>query len=154
MSTARSVIASESGPVPPPGVAIVDWPVRDAAWRCLIVLGTTTLLAALMGWWSQSVPMGSLIQIVLLLALWRLWLPVTYRLDRDGVVETVWKRWRHIDWLTITRVQIQNRGVLLIADRTNTPLAAIHGIFIPWKDKRAEVLDVIEHFLPSRIELP
>ena len=98
--------------------------------------------------------MGGLVQIVLVLALWRLWIPVTYQLGRDAVVETAWRRWRHIDWLAVTHVQVHPRGVLLVADRTSTPLATVGGIFIPWKNSRAEVLDVIEHYAPSRIDVP
>jgi hypothetical protein len=98
--------------------------------------------------------MGTLVQIVLLFVLWRLWIPVTYQLGPDGIVEQVGRRRRRMEWLSITRVRLQGRGVLLIADRTGVPLALIHGVFVPWKDRREEVMEMLERYLPSRIDAP
>ena len=111
------------------------------------------MVAVLSGWLSQSVPMCGLVQVVLVVALWRLWIPVSYELGSGGIVQQVLTRRRHLDWLVITRAQLQDRGVLLLVDRSHVPLAAIHGVFIPWRDKRREVLALIEYFIATRIEL-
>ena len=95
--------------------------------------------------------MGGLALGAFLLALWRLWLPVTYQLGSKGVVERACGHSRHIDWLRVTRAELQPRGVLLLADRTQTPLAIIHGVFVPWRNRREQVIALVEHFAGSRI---
>jgi hypothetical protein len=150
MSTARG---RESGSeVPQPReVAVVVWPLRDGPLPTLAVGGITARVSWGAGWWAQSGAMGGLALGVFLLALWRLWLPVTYQLGSKGVVERACGHSRHIDWLRVTRAELQPRGVLLLADRTQTPLAIIHGVFVPWRNKREQVIALIEHFAGSRI---
>ena len=130
---------------------MVAWPLHDAPLRTLAVGGITAIVSWAAGWWAQSWAMGGLAQAAFLLALWRLWLPVTYQLGSKGVVERVWGHSRHIDWLRITRAELQPRGVLLLADRSQTPLALIHGVFVPWRNKREQVTALVEHFAGSRI---
>lgn len=152
MSTVRSRGDAKRLPDPPDGVTVVSWPLRDRRLGCLVVIVATMGVATAAGRLSQSLAMGCLVQGVLVVGLWRLWIPVTFQLGISGIVETVLGHPRYIDWMTVTRVQLQGRGVLLLADRTDTPLAAIHGIFIPWHDQREQIIRLVEHFVWSRIE--
>ena len=152
MSTAKSHDSAARPQTPPPDVAVMSWPLRQAPLNTLVTLGVISVVAVLTAWFSQSAPMGALVQAVFMVALWRLWTPVTYELGGSGVVEKALGRRRRVDWLAIMRVQVQAHGVLLLADHGDVPLARMHGIDVPWQDKRQEILALIEYFVFSRIE--
>lgn len=152
MSTARSRDALEDAPSPPDNVTIVVWPARDATLSFGLVLTGVGTVALLAGWLSHRAAMGGVVLVLLLLALWRLWLPVTYQLDRRGIVERVLGRSRYVSWLAITAVQLQDRGMILKADRANVPLAAIDALYIPWGGKQAEMTAMVQYFVPHRME--
>jgi hypothetical protein len=135
---------------PPEDVRLTNWPLRYEPISAWSTIAATLLVAAIVGNLSQSVLMGFISLAVLNVALWRLWVPVSFELGRKGVVQTVLGRARRISWSMIAGYDIRRHGVLLLADADSSPLAAARGLFIRWGTQRDALLKIVEYYLGQR----
>lgn len=84
---------------------------------------------------------------VLAASLWRFFLPVTFELNADGVNQYFFGRHRSIIWKEIRRYELRPAGVLLSPFSDSCPMDAFRGLFLPWGDRRDEVLGQIRYYL-------
>jgi hypothetical protein len=145
-STSRPDI-SQALRVAPPDVRLVNWPVRDDAWRAGPTLLAITLIAVVVGWKLASPASGALAAIALAVAGWRIWLPVTWELGYSGVSETVLGRTLRIPWSSIAGWREFPGGALLLPEADPSPLQALRGRFIAWRNHRAELRAILEHYV-------
>jgi hypothetical protein len=132
---------------PPAEVHLASWPLRDDGLSAWILLLGAAGLATLGGYLSDSLPTGLLCFAALMLAQWRLWLPIRYDLGPRGVAETYLRRTRRIPWSQIARYEVRRRGVLLHATHEPTPLRMLQARYVPWGRKRSEVLEMVRYYL-------
>jgi hypothetical protein len=135
-------------------VTVVSWPLRDAPLASVPALAANLATAVLARWLAGRMAMAGVVLTVLLVALWRLSIRVTYELGASGIVETVLKRRRRIDWQAMTRARFEARGALLLPYRAAGWPLAMHGLFIPWHDQREPIEALIHYYVSSRIDLP
>lgn len=134
----------------PEEVTLASWPLRQEPIGSLVSLAIAVSVCWLVAWSSERPWLGVLAGAVLVLTLWRTWLPVTYEIGVAGVTQTVLGRRRRISWPAIRGYEVRGSGVLLVPDREITPLSPLRGLYIPWLGERDKVLANMEYYLHSR----
>jgi hypothetical protein len=133
--------------VAPENVTIESWPLRERPlenWSFLALAGGA---GALVGWTSGSETLGWIAAFVLILTLWRVWIPVTWEFNARGMLERKFGRKRRIAWSAIRRCEVYRRGVLLLPDAVVNSLAPLRGVYVPWGDQRPALLASLEYYL-------
>jgi hypothetical protein len=148
------VIAADDGGVlglegAPPPLRLSNFPLRDEGWIPWAMLLLFGGVAALAGAWSASPAMGGLLLAALLLAGWRIWVPVRFEIGPTGVTQTVLGRSRTVPWTRVARFDVRNRGVLLLGDDDQSPLASVHGLYIHWGKRQHELLEMLHFYLEA-----
>ena len=92
---------------------------------------------------------GAGVLVVLLIALWRFWLPIRYELGSQGVTQTVLGRETRIPWTSIVNYQVRTRGIVLFSDAVLTPLSSLRGLYLPWGRQREPVLAQVDYYLST-----
>jgi hypothetical protein len=149
--TSQSVHKQPAVAAPGPvELLLANWPLRDdgpLAW--LVVIGAVAA-SVTAGFVAQSAVMGVVSFLALSIALWRLWVPVTFELGPRGVVQILFGRRRRIAWSSVARYEVRRHGVLLLSEETQGPAAALRGLYVRWGRHREELLAVIAHYLGNR----
>lgn len=131
-------------------LSLVDWPLRDqplrsAAW--LLVIAAIALYAVIE---LGSVSFAMTAAAVMLVCLWRVWIPVRYEFGPRGITQHVLGRSRRIGWRDIARCELRRRGVLLVPDDDSSPAGALRGWFIRYGREERRLRDLIELYLAGR----
>jgi hypothetical protein len=132
---------------PPPLVRWRSWPLRD---NYLIgTMGIVGLVGVgiLVHWQTDRLHLAIGAALVLAVAAWRFFVPVTFELNAEGVHQWVWGRHRRIPWSEIRRHRIFSSGVLLLPHEQGPPVDVMHGLFLPWGLRRDEILAQLRYYL-------
>jgi hypothetical protein len=147
MSTSRSTqLAGRAYAVATlPELDIWNWPLVDGGWRSwLVVLGT--LSAGAVAWRISSSPlMGLLSSVVLMLSMWRFWLPVRYHIHGRGIIENCLGRRRLIPWRSIEQCRLRKHGVVIRLDPKQLWFDGFGATYIQGRDQQESLAAVI-HF--------
>ena len=135
-------------------LAIVNWPLRDELLLAWPLIGAKVACSILVAVVAESLAMGILSLAALVIAGWRLWIPVRFELGPHGIAQRVFGRRRRLPWHQIGGFRARRRGVLILPPWADTPLSAFRGVFIGWNGKRDELLATLEHYLARRPSLP
>jgi hypothetical protein len=135
--------------VAPEELVLVDWPLRQQPLGSAAALLLAISASSLAGWVTRSPLVGAAVAAVLLLTLWRKLLSVRYELGGGGIVQSVFGWRRRVPWTAILHYELDSRGVLLLPDAVATPLSPLRGLYLPWGDKRDEVLAHLDYYLQS-----
>lgn len=115
------------------------------AWgAALLVLLTAGAVQFVTGQWPAAVAAA----LVLALAGWRFYVPVSYELNAMGVTQEILGRRRRVAWTAIDRVEVLRRGIVLEIE--NAGRGGSREVYIPWEDRRDDVLAHLRYYL-SRI---
>ena len=146
----QSASALESPRDAPPAVRWRSWPLRDRPLRGALVLLGLIAVGLLVHGLTGRPHLAFLAVGALVVALWRLFVPMTIEMNDQGVDRWILGRKRHIPWQAIRRHRVGPDGVLLLPDDDPSPLAALRGLYLPWGRHREEVLAHLRHYLPGR----
>lgn len=111
------------------------------------------LMAAGAGVVAESGLMGGGCFAALVIAAWRLWVPVTFEFRSRGVIYSVLGRSRRIPWTQIARYEDRPRGLLLFAEDDTSPLATLRSIHVQWNGQRAAILEVVAFYTAARVSV-
>ena len=132
---------------PPPLVRWWSCPIRDGILGALVVLGGLTAAGIGLHAATGRLHLALFAVLVLTLALWRFFTPVLFELNTDGVNQWVLGRHRRISWNEIHRYEICSKGVLLLRHADCRPIDAFGGLYLPWRNRREEVLAQVHYYL-------
>jgi hypothetical protein len=104
-------------------------------------------MGAFVGAVAQSHLMGGLAFLVLSLAAWRLWVPVTFDLSSKGILQRTLGSQRWIPWRYVARFECHRSGVLLLADSEKSLLSPLRSVFIKWNGQKQEIQRVVTYYL-------
>jgi hypothetical protein len=131
------------------------WPIRQgapASW--LIVLGLL-LVGCVTGLATGRVVWALIVLLLLAGATWKWFLPVRYRIDNQGVSEEVFGRTRLVPWNKVGSCLVRHQGIVLIKHAAPVPLDAFGAWYVPWGDRREEVLAQAKRYLgEDRLRMP
>ena len=147
MSTASDPASANLLQNPPAEVRVDCWPLRDDWPRAWLVIAGTVAFAAIAGETAGSTALGVASMAALNVALWRLWMPVRFELGHQGVVQSVLGRRRRTAWKDVDHCRIGTAGILLLPHQDTSPLACLRGLYIPYRQQREELLDLVDYYL-------
>jgi hypothetical protein len=133
--------------VAPEEVAYWHWPLRDSGWGGWFTMGIVFGLPVLGGWASESVAMGLLTLVSLLIVSWQTWLPMWVEIGPSGVTRQALGRRHRIPWTAIMHYEVCLYGVLMLPDAAVTRISALRGFYLHWGKHRTEVLACFEYYL-------
>lgn len=139
----------QTTPEAPTEAKRIVWPLRRepfvaAGWAIVVVA------AAILGTWlSGDVLTSAFVSLLLLIALWRVWAPVTLHFGPRGVIEeTLGSSWR-INWRDIARYEFRNEGLWLYSSPEESPLAPMKSLYAPWGGQREQLESVVEYYMAA-----
>ena len=132
---------------PPPLVRWWSCPIRDSILSGFVVLAGLT--AAGMGVHAATgrLHLALFAVLALTVALWRFFIPVLFEVNTDGVNQWIFGRHRRISWNEIRHYKICSRGVLILRHADWRPVDAFGGLYVPWRNRREEVLAQVHYYL-------
>ncbi len=84
---------------------------------------------------AAALPSGA----VLILSVWRLWLPATWEIAPLGITVRYLARSRIIPWSRLGRREVFSQGIFFETIRSDGSASRLHGIFMPWGRHSAAV---------------
>ena len=93
--------------------------------------------------------MGLLASQALLVATWKLWIPIICELGPSGVTVGVLHWRRHIAWHEMDRFEFRDRGMMFYTERDQSALSALRSLYLPWHGSRDAVTEICERYHPS-----
>lgn len=135
--------------VAPEEVVLHVWGLRDLGWYGwlnLLLAGAASYGAAWITGWPWA---GWGVLVLLVVILWRFWLPIRFELGPQGIAQTALGRTTQFPWTSIMSFQVNSRGVLLYADAVLTPLSPARALYLPWCNQRDAVLRHVEYYLTT-----
>ena len=101
------------------------------------------------GWLTGWPAAGAVVLAVLVLSLWRFWLPIRYELGSQGIAQTVLGRTIRVPWTAILNYRVRTGGVMLYSDAVLTPLAPLRALYLPWGRQKEQVLSQVDYYLST-----
>ncbi len=86
----------------------------------------------------------------MILALWRMWIPLRFDLSPKGVAWRMLAWRRRIPWSAINYCKIYRHGILFSASDA-TPLSTLQGTYLRWCDQREEIISIAKYYLSDRV---
>jgi hypothetical protein len=136
----------------PRDVQLRTWPLVDGeplAWGCLLAAAVVFWTAA---YASSSAATGAVLAGLVLVSVWRLWIPIHTELSAAGVTQSVLGRSRRIPWTAIGAIERRTHGLLILRDRGPVPLTELRGLYLPYRDQKADMLALVDFYLAGRVE--
>jgi hypothetical protein len=134
----------------PRDVTLRSWPIAAPAAGPKLLLVGGLLLAWLAGMMSGSAATGFVLAAGILLALWRVWLPVRFEIGPFGVTQHCLGRQRRIPWSSIGRAVRQSAGLLVLPNAQPAPLESLRSLYIPFGNQQADIVAAFEYYLSGR----
>lgn len=138
----------------PEEVTVRYFGLRDRPLESWFNLFLAVAASALVGTFLRNELWGWSLLLVLLVTLWRTWIPVRYELGPHGITRGMLGRRTRILWTQILNYQVYPGGVLLLPDAVATSLSPLRGMFLPWGSQRERVLANVEYYLAAGMERP
>lgn len=127
-------------------VRVVNWTVRDEPLYALGVALGCAAVGVLAGVASASWSMGLLAALSMMLAFWKLWVPMACELGPNGITISVLRWRRHLAWRQIDRVQCIAHGVLICGPATVAWARNWCSVYLPWRYHPRLVVEFHEQY--------
>ena len=123
-------------------------PWREDKWRKLGAMAFAVVVAIVLGLGSRQVGMGLAAWCAVTMAMWPVWLPVRYRLSRQGVEQWIfgWQR-RLLEWRHVSSWSWHHHGVYLRGRSSRRWLPGYFAVFIPWQDAQSDIISMLEYYV-------
>ena len=152
MSTASQTPA-RLRPPDAPAVSLRCWFLYDRPLLSIAIVLALVTLAGFLCVATDNLLGASLAIAALILDLRRIWLPIWFRIESQGITRQVSGQTRRIPWSAVARYEICRRGAVLFPYGADYRLGAGQGLFIPWAGHHDEIVALLQQFGP-RGDLP
>jgi hypothetical protein len=142
--------SSQRARAAPEEITLRVWPLVQEPLVSLAALAAAAAASYLAGWSYGRAWVALAVAGLLVATLWRTWLPVTYEIGPGGVAQCVLGRRRRIPWPAIRGWQVRGTGVLLVPDVEVAPLSPLRDLYLPWQDRRDQIVASLEYHLQGR----
>jgi len=147
MSTTPGQRAASGPQGPPLSMRWRSWPLREDVPRAVIVVMGLVAAWVVVRWVTGQTHLALMALAVLVIALWRFYLPVWFELSVEGVNQQVLGRQRRVPWQAIHHYEVCSAGVLLLPPADRCPMDVVRGLFVPWGNHHEEVLAQVRYYL-------
>jgi hypothetical protein len=121
-------------------ISLASWPLVHRPLSSGIVFVVLAAAAVVLGLLADRLAFGVLAYCVLMLVMWRLWLPVNYRISGNGIVQTVCGRDFHISWRAVGEVRFSSHGCILSRASFASPFASLQSIVLDYAGRTEQNL--------------
>ena len=135
--------------VAPEEVTIQYWGLRDDGWPAWLNMPLGLGVCLTLGIIGGQPALATLLGAGMIVTLWPVWAPRTFRLDEQGVVQTVWGRSYRIPWTAVRHFETRPRGVVFFPDETVTLLSLLRGFYVPFGSQQEKVLACVDYYLST-----
>jgi hypothetical protein len=145
-TAARASSGSDSGSAKrgeaqsPAPFAWRSWSIVDEWRRTWPIAATVALVSLVIGIATGKLDLGLIALVVQAAALWRLWLPIHYEINSQGIEQRVFRRTVKTPRTAIRRHELRRDGVLLFREADARPFDAWRGVYLPWNRNHAAVV--------------
>jgi len=129
-----------------------SWPLVDDLSRTVIVVIGLVAAWVLVRWTTGQTLLALMALVVLAVSLWRFFLPTSYEISDEGLDQWFFGYRRRIHWKAIRRYEIRSAGVLLLPHADRRAVDVFRGLYLPWCERRDEVLAQIASYLGEPAE--
>jgi hypothetical protein len=133
---------------------LLSWPLRQDPIRAVCILLLLLAVACHATFVTSSWLVGILVMLSLLASVWRIWLPVHFEIGPRGVTQRIGNYRRRIPWGEIAGYQLRHRGVLLLADNRQGPLAPFRSLFLRYPAQPDQLRHLLELHLANQLGSP
>lgn len=133
-------------------------PGPTAAWtflplvhqRKLVVGALCGVLAVflLVAWVTSKPYLGAIIALLGAVTVWRLFVPVHFQIDKEGITQRVWRRSGLTAWSAIRSLELSDEGLSIQSKSALGEFSGLRRMMVPWGSHRDEVLACIEFHAP------
>ncbi len=123
-----------------------SWPLREAAPLSWLVPAGVLAVAGLVQMVVGSTPLSIATLLILLLSLWRFFVPIRYTVSRDGVLQEFWGQRRWIGWHAVGKYQVHEQGIVLYRAAQPIGLDALWSVYVPCGNRCPEVLGLLHRY--------
>jgi hypothetical protein len=151
---------------PPRPLQWRSWPIRDELpwpWRAnplwppsikgiaaAVPYAMLAVTAAMIGYSTRNLAFTASAVAIVLLCLWRWYIPVRFEVNSQGITTTILGQRRRIPWSAIGHYEIQRHGVFLLPNR-RLLLERLRGMYIPF-DPEERLPELVKYYLDPWIE--
>jgi hypothetical protein len=131
------------------------WPLRDDPWRAWSWVAVVVAAGVAAGMVSGAVHLGALASLLVAATVWRDFFPVSYQLDPQAMTELTLFGRRQTTWASVSRYELRTYGVMLLPTIDKSPVARVHGRFLPWCGQQERVVELVDRYAQHarRVEL-
>jgi hypothetical protein len=130
---------------------VSSWPLRDEPLKSAVMAVASFGLASLVAWRTDSLLAGLAAVVLLGAALWRMWLPVIFRLGPQGIVQVTLGHGRRRLWSHYCRYEILPHGMLLLTTADDSTMSRLTGLYIPWRGRRKELTELAQYYVAPQM---
>jgi hypothetical protein len=130
---------SEFVPPIPPVLRWRSWPAREHPFRALAVLLGLALVGLVIWGRTGQAALAWLGPAAAAAALWRVFLPVQYTVDDEGISQGILGRRRRRAWQSFQAYEVCPTGLLLVPYQDFCPMDVARSVFLPCPPHRAEL---------------
>jgi len=136
-------------------LVFVSWPLRQGGILSWSVMGLPLLAGFLVGWFQGGSISGILAGLLVLVAMWRHWLPVSFHISSGGLEQSAFGRRSKARWSAVNEFIATRRGVWILFGYGSRDLWSwMHGWFIRCDSNNQRALfEAIERFRPQTIDV-
>ena len=130
-----------------PAIVVSHWPLRDDPVRSVLRVALAVGVAAMAGYFSGQLLVGTVVAAVVLASMWRMFVPVVYELGVEGIALGAFGRVRRIPWRAVRNCDAGQSGMFLSGSENPAPVDAIGAVFIPWCGQRDAIEALVRVFV-------
>jgi hypothetical protein len=134
---------SHVAPVAPEPVAWRSWPLVDDFRSIWPLAALAVAMIALVGLGTGSIGNALFAAAVIVIASWRIWMPMRYEVNSSGFVRSCLGRARRVSWSAVARVDVLPNGFRLLNYAEPGLFDAWTATFVPWGTHGEEVLAIV-----------
>ena len=116
----------------PAPLSLKCWPLKHRPVSAVAIFLAIVAFSLGLAYASSSLAYGLSSVLILVLVLWRIWVPVTYRIGANGIVQTIWGRDFHIAWRAVGSVRYAQNACVLYRASFAAPFASLQTVVLEY----------------------
>lgn len=142
-SGAAAPSRSISAPLP---LSLTCWPIVQRPMSTALILVALLVVSFGFSLAASSWPYGLFSLLILATVLWRLWIPVEYRIGANGIVQTIAGHDFHVAWRAVGNVRYSQHACVLYRASFASPFTSLQSVVLEYRSNAGQPMT------PSEVE--
>lgn len=119
-------------------LSLTCWPIVDRPLSTIVILIALLVVSFGLSLAASSWLYGLFSAVILASVLWRLWIPVTYRIGANGILQTVAGHDFHVAWRAVGKVRYSQNACVLYRASFASPFTSLQSVVLEYRSKVAQ----------------